>query len=349
VGLDRVPQNRENDQIFSKIDKKEEKVLPAPRGRRRAIEYRRPLLYRFCGSKQHCFANTLLLLLSIMLQKMRAIVGCILPLLLLLPSCSLAQLQVIGAGFGRTGTDSLREALDILGYHSYHMTEIINKNLGDHVMMWRDHFRDGRPMSEIVDDLYVKPGYSAAVDFPTSAVWKELASIYPNAKIILTERESPQVWWESASKTILVPGNIFQFLNKVSPFFRNLNDMVQYMFMGTFRLEEPRGVTLDDQDAAIESYMRNSQEARTFDLERTLIFDVRQGWEPLCNFLEMDIPPSTIPFPKRNSRADFQKLLATITMALVLPPVLLLMTCIYLVRRYLGKKQKTETVDKKDD
>jgi hypothetical protein len=113
-----------------------------------------------------------------------------LPALFLLPF-SLAQLHVIGAGFGPTGTDSLREALEILGYHTYHMKEVIGKNLDDHIMLWHDHFRDGRPMSEIVDNLYTMPGYSAAVDFPMATVWKELESIYPNAKIVLTERESP--------------------------------------------------------------------------------------------------------------------------------------------------------------
>ena len=273
----------------------------------------------------------------------RAIVGCILPLFLL--PFTLAQLHVIGAGFGRTGTDSLRQALEMLGYHTYHMTEVVYNNLDDHVMLWRDHFRHGRPMSEIVDDLYATPGYSAAVDFPTAAVWKELASIYPNAKIVLTERESPEVWWESASQTILIPGGLFRLLNKVSPFFRNLNEMCRYMFMGTFRFKEPRGVTLGDKDAAIQAYMRNSEEARTFDPERTLIFDVRQGWEPLCNFLGKDIPST--PFPHSNTRADFHKSVAMVSIAVGLPPVLLLITLVYFVRRYLSKQKKT--VGKKDD
>jgi hypothetical protein len=273
---------------------------------------------------------------------MRAIAGCILALFLL--PCSLAQLQVIGAGFGRTGTDSLREALEILDYPTYHMKEIVLKSLDDHVMLWLDTFRDGRPLSEIVDDVYAKPGYSAAVDFPTVAVWKELAAIYPNAKIILTERESPEVWWESASQTILVPSLPFRILNKLSPFFKNHSQMCTHMFSGVFRFNEPRMVSLGDKDAAIQSYMRNSEEARTFDPERTLIFDVRQGWEPLCNFLGKDIPST--PFPHSNTRADFHKLIATIAISLFFPPVLLLITFIYLIRGYLTKQKKT--VDKKD-
>jgi hypothetical protein len=275
---------------------------------------------------------------------MRAIVGCILALFLL--PCSLAQLHVIGAGFGRTGTDSLREALEILDYPTYHMKEIALKNLDDHVRLWLDNFRDGRPLSEIVDDVYTKPGYSAAVDFPTVAVWKELASIYPNAKIILTERESPEVWWESASQTFLVPGFFIRILKKISPFFKNLDQMCNHMFMGVFRFSEPRVLTMGDKDAAIQSYMRNSEEARTFDPERTLLFDVRQGWKPLCDFLGKDIPST--PFPHNNTRADFHKIVATVAISLVLPPLLLLITFIYLIRRYLTSKQK-KTVDKKDD
>jgi hypothetical protein len=275
---------------------------------------------------------------------MRAIVGCILPLFLL--PFSQAQLHVIGAGFGRTGTDSLREALEILGYHAYHMTEIVHNNLDDHPMRWLDHFRDGRPMAEIVDDLYTTPGYSAAVDFPTAAVWKELASIYPNAKIVLTERESPEVWWESASQTILLRTGLIRFLSNVSPFFRNLDEMCGYMFMRTFRFNEPREVTLSDKDAAIQSYVRNSEEARRFDPGRTLIFDVRQGWEPLCNFLGKEIPATS--FPHSNTRADFHKTVATISFALVLPPVLLLITFVYIARRYLVEQKKTVD-NKKDD
>jgi hypothetical protein len=193
--------------------------------------------------------------------------------------------------------------------------------------------------------LYTTPGYSAAVDFPTAAVWKELASIYVNAKIVLTERESPEVWWESASQTILVPGGVFRFLHKVSPLFKNLNEMCQYMFMGMFGFNELRETTLGDKDAAIQSYTRNSEEARAFDPGRTLIFDVRQGWEPLCTFLGKDIPST--PFPYRNTRADFQKLIATISIALVLPSVLFLIMIVYIVRRYLVKQKKT--VDKKDE
>jgi hypothetical protein len=122
--------------------------------------------------------------------------------------------------------------------------------------------------------------------------------------------------------------------------------MSHYLSMGTFRFNEPRGVTLGDKDAAIQSYMRNSQEARTFDPERTLIFDFRQGWKPLCSFLEKEIPST--PFPHSNTRADFKKLMATLSIALVLPPVLLLIAFVYLVRRYLAKQKKKEVVDKKD-
>jgi hypothetical protein len=219
------------------------------------------------------------------------------------------------------------------------MKEIVLKYRDDHVMLWLDNFRDGRPLSEIVDDVYTKPGYSAAVDFPTVAVWKELAAIYPNAKIILTERESPEAWWESASQTIFAPpGFVFRILISFSPFFQNQIQMCNHMFSGVFRFNEPRATTMGDKDAAIQSYMRNSEEARTFDPERTLIFDVRQGWEPLCNFLGKDIPST--PFPHSNTRADFHKLVAIVTYSLVLPPILLLITFIYLIRRYLTKQKK---------
>jgi hypothetical protein len=254
---------------------------------------------------------------------------------LLLPA-AVAQLQVIGAGFGRTGTDSMRIALEILGYPCYHMKVIVQGSKSEDVAHWTQFFNGEKAISDFADDVYVKHGYTAAVDFPTSAAWKELAAVYPNAKIILTERSSPEVWWKSGAETILIPNPVFGILNKVSPFFKKFSVMGNNMYMRVMESDAPRKVTLDDKDAFIDAYKRNSREAREFeDQERMLIFDVRQGWEPLCTFLGKEVP--NVPFPHANSKADFDKFMVKICLALIVPPSLLILCVIYLVKKFRNK------------
>ena len=112
------------------------------------------------------------------------------------------QIKVIGAGFGRTGTDSLREALNDLGYKCYHMHEL-KQYMGD-------PSNDDKILYEIVfknnakgdwDKLYKPRNYSANVDFPTSRYYFEMLKQYPNAKVILTVRDANR-WYDSVKGSI---------------------------------------------------------------------------------------------------------------------------------------------------
>lgn len=213
-------------------------------------------------------------------------------------------LEIVGAGFGRTGTDSLREALEILGYRTYHMRVIIENRLDNHTHLWKSYFQGETPVGDIVDELYKKNGFTAAVDFPTAGAWKDLAMFYPEAKIILTERSSPEKWWESASETILVPKLPFRIAFNISPFFGNVRTMIIALWNRVFQL--PRTLTHKDGDVAIAAYKKNSKEAREFeDGRRTLAFNVMEGWEPLCSFLGKEIP--SVPFPHSNTRQEFHR------------------------------------------
>lgn len=231
-------------------------------------------------------------------------------------SRSSVSLEVIGAGFGRTGTSSLREALNLLGYRTYHMNEVIKNDA--HLEEWLAVLKEEKSLSEVVDT--VLPGYTAVVDFPSMTHWEELAQLYPHAKIILTERSSPEQWWESASETILIPSLVSRILFTLDLFFwRCFGNLLCHLWYKAFHLDRPRHVTLQDRDLVLQAYQSNSQKARTFDehithydgeekkQQRVLVYHVSQGWEPLCAFLGKPVPPANISFPHVNSRSSFQQ------------------------------------------
>ena len=105
-------------------------------------------------------------------------------------------LQVIGTGFGRTGTESMREALNILGFGPcHHMWEIVEKP--EQKERWRAMLAGG-----VADWEYLFEGYGACVDWPSAHYWRELVAAYPEARVIVTWR-SPESWWDSFSRSIL--------------------------------------------------------------------------------------------------------------------------------------------------
>src|SRR4051812_43170520 len=105
-------------------------------------------------------------------------------------------LKVVGAGIGRTGTHSLKIALErLLGAPCYHMVEVFERPAD--VARWQDA-ADRRP----VDWHALMDGFAAAVDWPASACWEDLAEAFPDAVILLSVRDSAEQWWTSASRTI---------------------------------------------------------------------------------------------------------------------------------------------------
>ncbi len=106
-------------------------------------------------------------------------------------------IRLIGAGLGRTGTLSLKLALEqLLGGTCHHMMEVFDHP--DEVPVW-----DAAMRGEPVDYPVLLGGYCAIVDYPGAAVWRELVDAFPDAPVLLSTRESAQVWWDSASSTIL--------------------------------------------------------------------------------------------------------------------------------------------------
>lgn len=212
-------------------------------------------------------------------------------------------LEVIGAGFGRTGTASLRLALEHLGFvKCHHMM-----SLGEQrslVKAWNDVALEGtRNWDEIFE------GYRATVDWPSTAYYKELMEHYPSAKVVLTVRD-PDSWYQSTRETIYAAHNSLPGWLKLLPPVKTGTAMIETtIWQGQLqgRFEHPRAAKaifrqhLDDTKATVPP-------------ERLLVYHVREGWGPLCEFLGVPVP-GNLPFPHVNERASMKR--AVLIMRLV--------------------------------
>jgi hypothetical protein len=200
-------------------------------------------------------------------------------------------LRVVGAGLGRTGTNSLKVALEqLLGGPCYHMFELARRD-GD-TPAWRAAVR-----GEAVDWDALLGGYVATVDWPACAFWSELWEANPEAIVLLSTRDSAQTWWESMKRTI-VP-TISGEVAPDEPATARRRAMVVEMMGERFTPD------WSDRDAAITAYERhNEQVRRAVPAERLIDWRPSDGWEPICAALELPIPRAS--FPRENTTADFR-------------------------------------------
>jgi hypothetical protein len=202
------------------------------------------------------------------------------------------SIEVIGAGFGRTGTLSLKLALERLGYAKcYHMFEVIAHP--DHVKIWHQATR-GEP----VDWPALFQGYKATVDWPSCNFWQSQLEQFPEARVILSERD-PQRWYDSVMNTIY-PGSLAR-RGSDDPADREWADMAfELIWDGTFHGR------IEDRDHAIDVYLaHNEYVKRSVPAEQLLVFEAAQGWGPLCKFLGKPIPDE--PYPRVNTTEEFQE------------------------------------------
>jgi hypothetical protein len=198
-------------------------------------------------------------------------------------------LKVIGAGFGRTGTLSLKNALEKLGFGKcYHMVEILKKLR--HMKHWAEIMQGGKAEW---DTLF--KDYQAALDWPVAAYYKDLMTIYPQAKVILTVRD-PHSWHRSVMTTLYQAQrrSLVRFARIIPPLYRFLNGMENSIWQNVFQNK------LEDKAHAINVFNNHIEEVnRVVPPERLLIFEARQGWEPLCSFLNVPVPVGQ-PYPHRH-------------------------------------------------
>jgi hypothetical protein len=212
-------------------------------------------------------------------------------------------LQVIGAGWGRTGTESLKKALEQLGFGKcYHMFELLKD--GRRLEYWEQLIEEGKTD---YDRLFA--GFQSAVDFPASCFYREFMHYYPDAKVILTYRD-PEKWYDSASKTVLrdLPWVVVPIVKFFGIFNKNLrympriyqNVVKDYIMDGLF---EGRRA---DREFMINLYNEWVEEVtRTVPAEKLLVFESKDGWEPLCAFLGVPVP--TTDYPHGNDSEQFKK------------------------------------------
>ncbi|HEY7258325.1 MAG TPA: sulfotransferase [Gaiellales bacterium] len=200
-------------------------------------------------------------------------------------------LRVVGAGLGRTGTHSLKLALEqLLGGPCYHMSELIDREADTPV--WTAATR-----GEDVDWAGFLSEFEATVDWPACAFWEQIAAAHPDAVVVLSVRESPDAWVKSFERTIA------QALQKPVPpddeAWVERRQMVLAMVESTFTPD------WRDPDSAKAAYIRHNERVRaTVPAGRLVEYRAGDGWEPLCAALGVEIPEE--PFPHTNRTADFR-------------------------------------------
>lgn len=220
-------------------------------------------------------------------------------------------LKIIGAGYGRTGTSSTCTALNQLGFPCYHMLEVLeNKQNKSHMDFWCQVADSPPGMQHDWERVFAN--YTATVDNPACCVWRELMAAYPDAKVLLTVHpKGADAWFDSTMETIYFTESLWQFklLAAFVPFLRKMGHLGSTLIWG----RSHRG-TMKDRAAAIARYHAHIAEVKAaVPPEKLLVFDASQGWEPLCNFLDVPVPDT--PFPNTNDRAEFQQRIAKVKTA----------------------------------
>jgi hypothetical protein len=198
------------------------------------------------------------------------------------------MVQVIGAGFGRTGTASLKRALELLGFDPcHHMSEVLKQP--QTTVGWTAALNG--------DSTALPPllaGYKATLDFPGCLLWREMHELYPQAKVVLSVRD-PKKWYDSARATIL----------SVEP--RKIAPDLAVLLRPFSEAMAARGFRRDLSEAETISVFNehNDSVRAAVEPEKLLVYEVTQGWVPLCDFLEVDVPDT--PFPRGNDAASFRQ------------------------------------------
>ncbi|MGF1471703.1 MAG: sulfotransferase family protein [Rubrobacteraceae bacterium] len=197
-------------------------------------------------------------------------------------------MEVIGVGMGRTGTTSIQQALERLGYRAYNFEAVVRE---DHFDAWRRLAEGtGEP-----DWPALFGGYDATISWPACFFYKELMEVYPDARFILTTRD-PESWAESVVRTSKVIATVrtARFIPRARKM-TALMDALMVPVLGGFPPEKER---------AISAFKQHNAAARAYiPPEKLLVYEAKEGWEPLCDFLNRPVPGG--PFPYENQGDTF--------------------------------------------
>ncbi len=202
-------------------------------------------------------------------------------------------MKIIGLGVGRTGTRSLKLAIEQLGMGPCHHMEEVLQNQPEQVPLW------AAALNGNLDWQAIYSGYESAVDWPTAGFLRELAAAFPSAKFILTVR-SPESWLDSFSQTI------YPFVTERN---RIKAEMLPWIDMVARVIEKTGFVSGLDAAGLRQAFDAHYKAVReTIPAQQLLIYQVQDGWEPLCEFLGLPVPAD--PFPRTNDRSEFWELVS---------------------------------------
>jgi hypothetical protein len=219
---------------------------------------------------------------------------------------------IIGAGYGRTGTHTLQGVFEDLGYGpTHHMIKVFKNREYD---AWTEIETDTNEtrIQENLKQIMIKGGYHSSVDYPSARHFKHLVKVFPKAKVILTIRENAQIWIKSARKSIFIFHECrIKSIFEHKKFFMCTGINLLYALWPPYwastrmfdaMLTDHLGDMSDETLTKI--YNQQIEDAKKFvPADKLLIYNVKQGWEPLCKFLGIDIPNK--PFPQSNDSETF--------------------------------------------
>ncbi|MEO8665394.1 MAG: sulfotransferase family protein [Ignavibacteria bacterium] len=218
------------------------------------------------------------------------------------------SLKILGTGLGRTGTHSLKLALEQLGFGKcYHMVELFQHPEG---LQFFQQAERGERVNW--DGLF--EGYNSAVDYPVARYYKQIMTFYPGIKVIQTIRD-PESWFKSASDTIFwaskpTSWKIFKMIINL-PFSPEARRRLPILKNNGKLLYNEFGKDLKNKEAVIKRFNDHNEEVlKTVPKEQLLVFDPKSGWDPLCKFLNVPVPET--PFPRSNTTEDFKRHVETI-------------------------------------
>jgi len=201
-------------------------------------------------------------------------------------------LKVIGAGLGRTGTSSLKTALEqLLGGRCYHMYEV--RGRPEDVPRWERAVAGSEEEWEGIFE-----GFDATVDWPAASFWPELAEAYPDAPVVLSTRESAESWWASMEKTIVA------VMGEPPP---EDPQLARQRRMTKAVLAQRFDERWWERDRALAAYERHNERVRReVPSERLIEWTAGDGWGPLCEGLGVAEPAE--PFPHLNTTREFREI-----------------------------------------
>lgn len=234
---------------------------------------------------------------------------------------------------------SLKAALEELGFDPcYHMSEVFENP--DHIETW-DAAANGHP----VNWEHFLGNYKATVDWPGCTFYKDMMEEFPDAKILLSVRD-PERWYESVSNTIYnvrrlstnspLSAGIFPIAGMFAPHVKRGAQMVNTLIWdGTF------DGRFEDRRYAIEVFERHNKEViESVPEDRLLVYEVKEGWEPLCEFLEVEVPVDK-PFPHLNDSGNFRRMVLTRFAAAIVLPALLALVGLLILVPWLAKRRQS--------